>query len=247
MARQAIADGSDLILVLGGDGTINEVAQGMVHSGVALGVLPGGTANCLAMELGFGTRIEAAAERLAQCEPVNIALGRVTAQSAGSRYFLLMCGAGLDATIVYEVRADLKRAAGKLAYWVAGLSQFRKSVANASLRFDSETIPCGFVLASRIRNYGGDLEIASGASLRRDDLEVVAFQGSSPLRYAWYMLGVGLRQVQKMSGVRTRRARSVEILTPTPSQVDGEYFSDEPLKIETVPGALTLLMPPSYG
>ncbi len=246
LARAAITEGADLILVLGGDGTVNEVLQGMVFSGVPLAVLPGGTANCLSMELGFGARIEKAAERLGASEPVTVALGRVTGVGR-SRYFLLMCGAGLDAAIVYEVRAGLKRAAGKLAYWVAGLAQFRRNVAGMQLLVGGKRIDCGFALVSRIRNYGGDLEIASGASLRKPDFEVVTFNGANPLRYALYMLAVAVRQVQKMPGVQTHRAAVVEMLTQAHSQVDGEYFGREPLKIEAVADALTLMMPPNYG
>jgi diacylglycerol kinase (ATP) len=247
MARRAIAAGADLILVLGGDGTVNEVLQGMVFSGVPLGVLPGGTANCLAMELALGSNIEKAAERLASSEPVKIALGRVSGSRSGLRYFLLMCGMGLDAVIVYEVRAGLKNAAGKLAYWVAGLAQFRGNVAGMQLRVGGEAVACGFALVSNIRNYGGDMEIASGASLRHADFEVITFEGSNPLRYAWYMLGVAVRQVKKLGGVETRRATSVELLVPAHSQVDGEYYGREALKIEAVPDALTLLIPPHYG
>lgn len=247
LARQAISNGADLILVLGGDGTVNEVIQGMAHSEAALGVLPGGTANCLAMELGYTSNIERAAERLAASVPSRVALGRVTGTEAGDRYFLLMCGAGLDAAIVYEVHAGLKSSAGKLAYWAAGLGQFRRRVGEVSIQINGQRQDCGFVLVSRIRNYGGDLEIASGASLRHDDFEVVWFEGSSPLRYAWYMLGVGIRRVQQLPGVRTERAKSLEISTSAPSQIDGEFFAHEPLRVESVHGALTLLMPPTYG
>jgi diacylglycerol kinase family enzyme len=199
------------------------------------------------MELGLGSRIEKAAKHLAASEPVRIALGRITGSQTGPRYFMLMCGAGLDAAIVDEVHAGLKASTGKFAYWVAGLAQFRRNVAGMQLRVNGETIACGFGLISRIRNYGGDLEIASGASLRNCDFEVVVFEGSNPLRYAWYMLGVAVRQVQKLGGVKTRRTACVEILTPTHSQIDGEYYGHEPLKIELVPDALTLLIPPTYG
>ncbi len=236
-----------MILTLGGDGTINEVIQGMVHSNVPLGILPGGTANCLAMELGFGGRIERAAERLAASHPIPVAVGRISGDQQGSRYFLLMCGAGLDAAIVYEVRANLKRAFGKLAYWVAGLSQFRRRVESLRVRIGKEQWNCGFALISRIRNYGGDLEIASEASLRNDDFEVVLFEGSHPLRFLLYFTAVGIRQVKRLPGVRVRKTSSVEILTSAPSQIDGEYYGREPLKIEAIPGALTLLIPPNYG
>lgn len=235
------------MLVLGGDGTVNEVVQGMAHSSAALGVLPGGTANCLAMELGFSSNLEHAAERLAASEPSRISLGHVTGNGVGKRYFLLMCGVGLDAAIVYEVHEGFKSSAGKLAYWAAGLGQFRRRVEEMSICINGSHQNCGFVLVSRIRNYGGDLEIASGASLRRDDFEVVWFEGSNPLRYAWYMLGVGIRRVQQLRGVQIARTASLEVASSAPAQVDGEFFAREPLHIEIAPDALTLLMPPAYG
>jgi diacylglycerol kinase family enzyme len=246
LARRAAEEGADLVMVLGGDGTVNEVLQGVVGTGAALGVLPGGTANCLAMELGLSTRIERAAERLAACEPVPVAVGRLAGPSQAPRYFLLMCGVGLDAAIVYEVSAGLKAAAGKLAYWMAGLAQFRRRVGAVEVRVNGQTYSAGFALASRIRNYGGDLEIASGASLRRADFEVVLFAGSHPLRYAGYMLGVAARRVRKLPGVRSCRATSLEVLSCAPAQVDGEYYGRGPLRIDTVPGALQLLLPPDY-
>jgi diacylglycerol kinase (ATP) len=255
LAREAIGRGADVVLVLGGDGTVNEVLQGMAQSSVPLGVLPGGTANCLAMELGLGSRLERAIDRLSSCEPKTIALGRATAlhangngngNGAHSRWFLLMCGAGLDAAIVDEVHAGLKKSTGKLAYWVAGLSQFRRRVGAMQVEVDGKTFDCGFALFSSIRNYGGDMEIASGASLLRDDFEVVLFEGSNPLRYGAYMLGVSLGQVQKMPGVRTLRAHSAQVLTAAPTQLDGEFFSRGAVRLEAVPNAVTLLLPAGY-
>jgi len=246
LAREAAAQGADLILVLGGDGTINEVVQGLAFSNVPLGILPGGTANVLAMELGLGSRLERAAGRLAAFEPCPVSLGRITG-SFGSRYFLLMSGAGLDAVIVYNVSANLKRATGKLAYWVAGFGRFIECVDQVEVQVDSTIHQCGFALISRVRNYGGDLEIASGASLRSDDFEVVLFEGSNPLRYAWYMLGVAAKRVQRMHGVRTFRARHIDILTVAPVHIDGEYLGRVAVSIEIVPGALQLLLPPVHG
>jgi len=135
-----------------------------------------------------------------------VALGRITG-SFGSRYFLLMAGAGLDANIVYEVSAGLKNAAGKLAYWVAGFARFFQRVDQLEVRVDQKVHQCGFALVSRVRNYGGDLEIASGASLHDDHFEVVLFEGSNPLRYAWYMLNVAAKRVQRLPGVHVLRAQ----------------------------------------
>ncbi len=241
-----MSQGADLVLVLGGDGTVNEVVQGLVQLNVPLGVLPGGTANVLAMELGLGSHSEGAARKLAAFEARAVALGRISG-SFGSRYFLLMAGAGLDANIVYEVSAGLKNAAGKLAYWTAGFARFFKRVEQLEVRVtsngDQQVHRCGFALISRVRNYGGDLEIASGASLHDDDFEVVLFEGSNPLRYAWYMLNVAARRVQRLRGVHVLRAHRVDILTGTPVQIDGEYLGRQPVSIEIVPGALQLLLP----
>ena len=242
LARTAVSQGADLVLVLGGDGTVNEVIQGLVHSRVPLGVLPGGTANVLAMELGLGSRSERAARMLGGFEPRPVALGRITG-GFGSRYFLLMAGAGLDANIVYEVSAGLKNAVGKLAYWAAGFARFFRSVEQLDVTVDQKTYRCGFALVSRVRNYGGDLEIASGASLHDDHFEVVLFEGSNPLRYAWYMLNVAARRVQRVRGVRVLRAHQVEIAAPTPVQIDGEYLGRQAVTIDIVPGALELLLP----
>ncbi len=241
-----MAEGADLVLVLGGDGTINEAIQGLANTGVPLGVLPGGTANVAAMELGLGSHLERAAERLGECRAEPVALGRVTWQG-GSRYFLLMCGVGLDAIIVYDVHAGLKAAAGKLAYYAAGMARIHRRIDLLEVRVEGQPYRCGFALVSRVRNYGGDLEIASRASLRREDFEVVLFEGSNPLRYIWYMLGVATKRVRKMHGVHALHARCVEIATAAPAQVDGEFLGWKPVSIHIVPQALNLLLPPSYG
>lgn len=245
-ARSAIAEGADLVLVLGGDGTFNEAANGMVGSRVPIAILPGGTANVLAMELGLGARPERAAERLGACVPKRIAIGRVCYPAGEARHFVTMGGVGLDAAIVAAVNPRLKARTGKFAYWVAGLSQFGRRVEQFESCVNGETGRHGIVLASRVRNYGGDLAIARGSSLLRNDFEVVLFPGSSPLRYAAYMLAVGIRQVQAMPGVRTVAASGVDFRGAAHIQIDGEYAGRTPARFEIVPAALTLLMPESY-
>ena len=247
LARAAIREGADLILVLGGDGSIHEAVNGMIGSQVPLGVLPGGTANVLCNELGFGGNLERAAERLGRSVERRIAVGLLSHANGDQRHFLLMGGAGLDAKIVHDVRAALKARAGKLSYWVAGLSQIGRRVSGFEIRVNGATHRCGFLLISRVRNYGGDLEIASGASLLSPDFEAVWFEGSSSLRYAWYMLGVAARRVQRMRGVHTARTSRVEFLSEVDTQIDGEYAGRTPAHIEIVADALTLLVPEAYG
>ena len=106
---------------------------------------------------------------------------------------------------------------------------------------------CGFALASRVKNYGGDLTIAANASLLEHDFEVVLFEGRSPFRYLFYFLGVLLRLLPRLRGIAIERATALELRAPTDSriyvQVDGEYAGHLPAQIEIVEGALTLLLP----
>jgi diacylglycerol kinase (ATP) len=246
LARQAIAEGADLVLVLGGDGTINEAANAMIHSGVPLGVLPAGTANVLAMELGLGSRMTQAIGRLTGAVERRVTVGRLVDARGAPRHFVSMGGVGLDATIVYHLNARLKEATGKLAYWLTGFSRVASRVGQFDACVDGKAYRCGFALVSRVRNYGGDLEIARGASLLAGDFEMVLFEGSNPLRYARYLLGVGTGRVQTMRGVHTLRGTCAEFSGDAHLQVDGEYAGRLPARFDAVPDALTLLVPPAY-
>ena len=249
LAAKAIDEGADLVLALGGDGTINEVANGMVGSRVPLGILPAGTANVLAMELGLGGRVHKAIPKLSRCSPERISIGLLR-NEMGSRYFLLMAGAGLDAEIVYNINADLKKAIGKVAYWVGGFSHLTRRIPEFDVCVGGERHRVGFLLASRVRNYGGDLEIATGANLLDDQFEAVLFEGQNPLRYMVYFTGVLLRQLGRISGARMEKCRKLELSAPEDRriyvQLDGEYAGRLPATIEIVDDALTLLVPTDF-
>ena len=245
LAREAVEKGADLILVLGGDGTINEVVNGMAHSSAVLGVLPGGTANVFAMESGLGSRLERAAQRLIESVERRIALGRFS-NADGERYFLLLGGAGFDATVVLDVNSELKAKTGKFAYWVAGFSQTFRRVDQFEARVNGTRQQSGFALVSRVRYYGGDLEIASEASLLRDDFHVVMFEGSNPLRYASYLMAVGARCLHLLPGVTKLHADSIECSADVPVQLDGEYAGRTPGRFEIVKDSLTVLLPAAY-
>jgi diacylglycerol kinase (ATP) len=227
----------------------------MAHSSAVLGVLPGGTANVFAMETGLGSHLVRAAHRLVDSVEQRIALGRFS-NDRGDRYFLSMGGVGFDASVVLDVNPELKAKAGKLAYWVAGLGktfgrvdQFEARVAglhkNGSRNGDIRR-RSGFTLVSRVRNYGGDMEIARRASLLRDDFQVVMFEGSSPLRYASYLVGVGAHCLSLLPGVTDLHTDSVECSANVPVQLDGEYAGRTPGRFGIEKDALSLLLPAAY-
>jgi diacylglycerol kinase (ATP) len=247
-ARKSIAGGADLILAFGGDGTINEVAEGMVGSRVPLGILPGGTANVLSCELGFGGRPEKVAGRIGDLIPRRIAMGRVHCMGAEQRHFLAMAGIGLDAHIVYGLAPDVKRRWGKLAYWAGGFGQLSRTLEEFDVEIAGGVHRCSFALITKVRNYGGDLQIARRVSILDDEFEIVLFEGSDPGRYLKYLTGVAANLLYGMSGVTIVRARKACLRGSVGErvyvQIDGEYAGRLPGQVEIVPDALTLLMAP---
>jgi diacylglycerol kinase family enzyme len=252
LAREHIGRGADLIVAAGGDGTINEAAEGMLHSSVPLAILPGGTANVLANETRLGTRIERAAARLDECRPRRISVGHLTCDGGRvSRHFLLMAGVGFDAYVVHHVDGKLKSRTGKFAYWVAGLKLLGRRLEEFDVEIAGETRRCSFALVSKVRNYGGDFEIARSVRLSDNRFEVVLFEGRHTARYLKHFAGMMLNRLATMKGVAVLRADSVSLSDPQDRcvyvQVDGEFAGRLPAEIRIIPDALTLLTPPEYG
>jgi len=251
IACQAIRNGSELIVAAGGDGTLNEVIQGMAHSHIPLGILPAGTANVLATEIGLGRGLNRTAKIIPNCVTRRIALGRLNCGQE-HRYFLSMAGAGFDAQIVYDLGSGLKDRLGKAAYWIAGFAHALKRFPEFEIEIDGEARgTASFALASRVRNYGGDFEIARHASLAAEDLEVVLFRGRTALPYFKYLWGLVTGRLEGMGGVSFQTGLEVRVFDPADRrihiQVDGEYAGRLPASIVLVPNALTLLVPPEYA
>jgi diacylglycerol kinase family enzyme len=248
LARRAVESGADLVIAAGGDGTINETAQGMLHTGVPLAILPAGTANVLACELRINSWARALAS-LSVSVPRRVAVGRLT-RPAGVRHFLMMAGAGLDAHIVSRVDAGVKARTGKLAYWLAGWTLVGRRLPEFRAVVDGRPHSCSFALAARVRNYGGSFEIAREVSLLDDEFEVVLFEGVNAANYVRYFAGMAFGRLRGMSGVTILRARSIRLDQPAGRvylQADGELVGELPAEVEIVPGALTLMVPPGYG
>jgi diacylglycerol kinase (ATP) len=246
-ARREIEHGAELIFAAGGDGTINEVASGMLNTGVPLAILPGGTANVLAREFRLPIHLDRAASLVSTFETAQISVGRARSQDGDPRVFLCMAGAGLDADIVSRVDVNLKAKTGKLAYYVSGFSNFFQPLTEFDVRVDGVAYRASFALVSRVRNYGGDLEIARHASLMRDDFEVVLFRVSDRMRYLPYLAAVALKQVHRLAGCTIVHGRTIECAGPDVwVQVDGELAGKLPVSLDLLPGALTMLLPPAY-
>ncbi|MBC7925602.1 MAG: diacylglycerol kinase family lipid kinase [Bryobacteraceae bacterium] len=257
IAAESVAGGADLIIAAGGDGTINEVANGLIgtnapvesNTHVPIAILPGGTANVLSVELGLGTSMIRAAERLSDLVPERIAAGQLESASE-SRHFLLMAGAGFDAMIVYSLSAALKEKLGRAAYWVGGFQHLGRPLPQFHVRVNGNVSQCSFALATRVRNYGGDLTIAREASLFSKHFELVLFQGTSSLPYFRYLLGIVTGTLAQMPGVSIVRTDSASFESAGDSgvyiQIDGEIAGRLPATLRIVPDAITLLVPEAF-
>jgi YegS/Rv2252/BmrU family lipid kinase len=251
LAAQAAASGCGLILAAGGDGTINEAVNGIAGQHVTFGILPAGTANVLANEVGFSNRPDEAAKQLLNAIPARISLGALDIPGLPRRHFVLMAGVGLDARIVYELDLKLKNRIGKLAYWHGGFRQFGRPVPRFHICVNSRKYCASFALITRVRNYGGDFEIARRVKLTDDDFEVVIFQNSAWTDYIRFFGAVMTDRLHNTAGVAMVRTKSVEVDAPEDQriyiQTDGEAAGVLPARISIVPDALTLLIPERYA
>jgi diacylglycerol kinase family enzyme len=249
IVADSIARGAGLILVAGGDGTINEAVAGAAGTDVPFGLLPFGTANVLSNELRMGNNPVRAAELIEHCTPVPVSLGRMVTES-GPRLFLCMAGAGLDARITRLVHPRLKARLGKLAYWVNAFKQIGSRLPEFRVRVSGREYITSFALISRVRNYGGDLEIARRANLLEDHFAIVLCEGRSSSRYLKYFAGVMFNTLDRMSGVHVLEATNVEIEPLEGStldlHVDGEHAGYGAARYEIVEGSIRLLIPPPY-
>lgn len=241
VAREAAAQLVDVVVASGGDGTINEVINGLAGTDTALAVLPGGTANVWAKEAGI-PKDAATAMRLV----LNGERRRVDLGVANGRYFLLMAGVGLDAAIIPRVRPGWKRRIGAGAYVVAGISTaIGTRPWKVRLTLDGEAVetPLYWMLAGNARNYGGLMNLTHRARMDDGLLDVVLMRKGGLHLIVDGALAL-LGRHERSSNILYRRAKTIDIEpTDVPVQLDGDRCGETPLQIRVAPGALTVIVP----
>ena len=257
LARQAVRDRRHIVIVCGGDGTLNEIVNGLAGQKnghrVPLALLPGGTANILAKELDLPWDIPSAAEKLVRGTVKEIALGLATPleQPEKQKYFLSVGGAGPDGMIVYSLDLDLKARLGILAYWWQGAYEvFRYNFPHFRIVIGDQKLDASLAIVSRTKNYGGPFKITTNADLFEDQFEVMALTTQSAFRYLSYLPTLWMGNLRGTEGVHFHKADSVicEPLDKNPlyAQVDGEPLARLPVEFKIVPRALKLLVPGAH-
>jgi diacylglycerol kinase (ATP) len=227
--RRAVASGCDTIFACGGDGTIHNITQVLATTPVALAILPMGTANALAHDLGLPINAIAAAESALRASPRRIALGCINYAdlqgNPATRYFVLAAGVGVDAHLFYKLHSGTKKSMGMAAYYAKAWNLwFTYSMARFTAEYletDSDAAHRAEVtelMAVRIRNFGGVVhELAPGASLDRDDLRLVVCHTASRLAYLAYVTRCVLRLRWTIPGIDLVYSEKVSCDYRTPS------------------------------
>lgn len=249
-AREAVADKVDVVVVAGGDGTVNEALQGLAEQReTALAVLPGGTVNVWATELGVGDDKTDVAQRITQGRRRTIDLGKVN-----DRYFMMMVSAGFDAeasALVAETPQlkAVKRRTGPLAYALAAIHTLRDFRGRTVIiDVDGQQIRrrALMIIVGNTRLYGGIAEITYQAKADDGMLDLCVLTGNGPLDLLRRVVAVIARRQREDQHIDYRKVRRIVLDTPRPLriQADGEDIGETPATIQVLPKALDVIVSP---
>ena len=274
LAREAVASGSEIIVGYGGDGTLNEVIQGMARSRAALAVWPGGTSNVVARDLGVPFKVNDLVPMIAAGKTQRISLGLARSgsefsglsgtngQDSGNegfenqapvaestdkqRFFVMMAGIGLDASIARSVNKALKRRTGEFAYWLSGIRHlFLWRAEPFSIDVDGSCYSGAFALIGNGKGYGGGMMMTPGAKLEEPWFEVYILPPLASNFAYLRALGACMRgkpEVKGVSIIRGKQIRASSEMEPW-VEADGELLGPLPMTFEIVPEALTVIVP----
>lgn len=247
LARSAVERGDEMVIVCGGDGTINEAVQALVGSKCALAVWPGGTANVLARELKLPSDPAELARVIAEGKTRRISVGHAYKRETGwQRYFLLMAGIGVDAAIVKNVDPDLKNKTGIGAFWVSAFNYLRHlPLTPFSLGIGQKQFEATFACIGNAASYGGWFNLTPDASLYEGKLDVCIFNSrnrTSLLLDAFRGLSGSHRHspnvVYRKAVVAYANSNDEAMV-----QLDGEFVGTLPMLFASLPEALKIVAP----
>ena len=250
LAQESAQEKFDALVAVGGDGTLNEVANGLVDSNTALGVLPSGTANMWAREMGLPLNdLVGAAKRLTEADIRTIDAGEVHGETIAPRIFVLWCGVGFDAAVTrgVEPRREMKRRLGQLTFILVGMREVlnfrgkRTTLWVGDKRIRKSVI---LALACNIQMYSGFIRIAPNARVDDGLFDLIVLNGTGVAATVWHLIkivfGWHLRDPQtNMFRVPTIKIGAKNL----PVQVDAEPIGFSPVEIRVRPRSLRVLVP----
>lgn len=246
---------TDLVVAAGGDGTINEVANGLMALPVddtpPMGIIPLGTANVLALEMRQSLSPPSIARTLAH-GPERALTMVVTSQPSPvfpdrPRHFLLMAGAGFDAHVVANVRLGLKRHTGKLAYVVETVLQaLRYPFPTISLQVDGHAYEAATAVVCNGRLYGGPFVVVPDGNLQKPTLRVAVLTRKGYRNVFRYAIALALGRLPSLKDVEVLETTRVRFSGPAeaPLQADGDGFGTLPMDMWLSERRIRMVFPP---
>jgi YegS/Rv2252/BmrU family lipid kinase len=252
-AREAVGSDYDAVVAAGGDGTVAEVINGLVTGGSMAGsgapplaILPLGTANVLAIEIGLLGDPEGLADVIAAGTARPVSLGRIRDTAGRQTYFSMMAGAGFDAHVVANVNLGLKRIIGKGAYVAESLRQLcALRSPRYRLTVDGTEYDAASLIIAKGRHYAGRYVCAPDVTIGEPVLHVCLFETSGRLAVLRYLAALQTGRLAGRPDYRIIPARHVAISKPAgePLQADGDIVAQLPVEIDVVPDGLRLVFP----
>jgi diacylglycerol kinase (ATP) len=243
IAAKAADEGLPLVFVCGGDGTLNGAVNGLAGSDTALSVIPTGTVNLWAREIGLLKKPVEAVRLAVEGERRRIDLGR-----AGSRYFLLQVSFGVDAAVIHRVSHRLKGRLGAAAYALSAAKQamtYRSSPVTLSLDGKARSARSLAIVAGNTRIYAGLTKVTPDAIVDDGRLDVCIYEGSGSLDIVGLAVLTLFRRHRASKRVSYKRARHLRIASGRPLlvQLDGEPLAEFPTEVTVEPGAVWVVTP----
>jgi YegS/Rv2252/BmrU family lipid kinase len=241
LAEQAVCDGCERIVAAGGDGTINEVVNGIAGSPAALGLLPLGTMNVFATELGLPVG------NLRKCWEV-IEHGQVKPVDllrANDRYFVQVAGIGFDAQVVAATSFDFKKTLGPLSYVISATQIASNRPPKLTVRGGGTTREGSFVLIGNGRYYGGPFVLFKDACIDDGMLDVLIFKNLGYLDIVRYLQAIMLGNHTALSDVEYFQTAQVRVTSAenVPVEADGDVIGNLPVSFKVIPKGLNLMVP----
>ena len=242
VARRGAEEGFEKIVAAGGDGTINEVVNGLAGTNATLGLLPIGTMNVFATELGLPVHDLELCWNVIQRDSTRV----VDLPKANEKFFVQLAGVGLDAQVVKETSAKLKRSFGPLSYLISAAQIAARQPPRLFLQSDDATVKEGsFVLVGNGRLYGGPFPFFKHAVIDDGKLDVIVFKSLGYLEIIKYLQDVVFSsdiRVPEIEYFQTSRLR-VESDQSVPVELDGELVGNCPVEFTLQERSLRVLVP----
>lgn len=238
----------DILIVAGGDGTVNEVINGLScinRLDLPVALIPTGTVNLLANEIRLPDNPKLLAEIISTSHVAKVVLGKISTET-GSRIFLMTASVGFDARAVCRLSKKLKTIVGRLAYIAAGIEEyFSGKRPSYQVTIDGETISAQSVLFANGKYYAGRKIWAREASIKDQSLKVGVFANAGRLQIPLYAVALFLGILARMPGIKIRTAKEVELRSHSadPIQADGDIVAWLPARISVASGRANLICP----